>query len=76
MHKCGFGQAYIDLLKRILTKFNLYLSELYCIFYEFWNPKRISGISKWKTKLETKKWCTVLGHTSAHDLMGMAGPSG
>jgi hypothetical protein len=32
-----FGQAYcIDLLKRILTKFNLYFSKLYCIFYTFY----------------------------------------
>jgi hypothetical protein len=58
MYKCGFGQAYdIDLLNRILTKFNLYFFELYCIFYEFWNLERISRISKWKMKLEKKKWC-------------------
>jgi hypothetical protein len=35
-HKNGFGQAYcIDLLKRILTKFNFYFFELYYIFYVF-----------------------------------------
>jgi hypothetical protein len=38
MHKNGFGQVYyIDILKRILTKFNLYFSEFYTNFYEYMN---------------------------------------
>jgi hypothetical protein len=36
MLKNGFGQAfYIDILKRILTKFNLYFFEFYTNFYEY-----------------------------------------
>jgi hypothetical protein len=36
MHKNGFGQAfYIDILKRIFTKFNLYFFEFYTNFYEY-----------------------------------------
>jgi hypothetical protein len=45
MHKCRFGQACcIDLLKRILKKFILQISEVYFISYEFLNHKRIFGI--------------------------------
>jgi hypothetical protein len=32
LHKMEFGQAYKDLLNRILMKFILYFSKFYCIF--------------------------------------------
>jgi hypothetical protein len=36
MHKKDFGQAYyIDLLKKILHKFNLHFYKLYTNLYEF-----------------------------------------
>jgi hypothetical protein len=42
MHKKGFGQAYCTyLLKRIPTKFTLYFSEFYTIYYEFLKFKGI-----------------------------------
>jgi hypothetical protein len=43
-HKMEFGQAYCkDLLKRNPKEIYFVFFEFYCIFYEFWNLKGISG---------------------------------
>jgi hypothetical protein len=40
MHKMEFGQAYSKyIFKRVHTKFNLYFSDFYTIYYEIWNLK-------------------------------------
>jgi hypothetical protein len=45
MHKCIFGQSNCqDLLRRIPTKFTLYFSIFYFIFYEVLKFIRIPGI--------------------------------
>jgi hypothetical protein len=43
MHKKGFGQSYCqDLHTKTLKKFIWHFSEVYPIFYEFWNLEQIS----------------------------------
>jgi hypothetical protein len=38
MHNYNFGQVHcVEQVKRIHEKFMLYFSDVYSIFYEFWN---------------------------------------
>jgi hypothetical protein len=38
MHNYNFGQIhYVEWVKKIHAKFTLYFSNIYSIFYEFWN---------------------------------------
>jgi hypothetical protein len=77
MHKKGFGQAYCTyLLKRIPTKFTLYFSEFYTIYYEFLKFKGIMEFENFgKQNLGKEKLMNSNGPKPAYGLGLPAWPS-